>query len=1114
MNEAKETKTAPYIKLTFIAALVVTIGLGLWFFRDQQQRIHGEVISDLAAVARLKIGQIEQWRNERLGDGNVLSEDLLFRAKLKSWLLNSGVNEEETIRTRLASVLTHCGYVKALIADSKGRVLFSLKKNSSIAGGLEKEHFREAISSDKVTLSDFYVSEDGTPKISVIVPIEELNIFVVLVYDPTLVLYPLIKTWPTPRLTAETLLVRKEGNRVLFLNDLLHKEDAALKFEIPLSNLNLPATKAILGNTGPVVGKDYRQVEVIAWLQAIPSTSWFMVAKVDTVEAFAAWRSRAALMVSLLIGLVVLLITLVYLRFQRTERNFFEDLYRVEASLRKKESRFRVILQSIGDAVIATDGNGDVELLNPVAEQLTGWKTEQAKGKGLTEVFDIKNAKTGSKAENPVEKVLKEGKTVGLANHTALTSRQGEVRSIADSAAPIIDEKGVLSGVVLVFRDVTEKEKQAEAIREQKRMLNETGRLAKIGGWEHDLTTGRALWTKALYDIVELDRASEPSVVEEHLSYYPPEDRELLKQAYDNSINNRVPFDIELKARTAKGKNIWCRVAGEPIIVDDKCVRLVGTLQDITEKKNTEIALNESERQLSTLMSNLPGMVYRCKNEADWPMEFVSQGVREITGYEPEDFTKNKVSFGELIHPDFRDDVYRKVQAAIKKGHFYELTYQILHKDGLLRWVWERGQLVTGQNGEARLEGFITDISEQKEMETVSAQLQEQLVQSQKMEAIGRLAGGVAHDFNNMLLVILGNVDCLMEDLPVDSPLLDDLKDIEDAAERSSALTKQLLAFARRQAAEPVVLDVNKTMGNMSSMLKRLIGEDVVLNWRPGEDVWPICIDPSQLDQLLANLCINARQAIAGTGEVIIETSNRTFDDDEIEPNSPKGDFVQITVSDTGCGMDEETKAKAFEPFFSTKAHDGTGLGLATVYGIVKQNNGHIHIYSELEHGTSFKVLLPRSLTDEVRDAPRETQLEMPRGNGETILLVEDETAVANLSQRTLENLGYRVFSVTNPLDAIEVVDEQERKFDLLITDVIMPGINGRELRERIEKYIPGIEVIYISGYTADIIAKRGVIEKGMYFLAKPFSRRSLANIVHKVLYKKKRLPKEPLSSD
>jgi PAS domain S-box-containing protein len=393
-------------------------------------------------------------------------------------------------------------------------------------------------------------------------------------------------------------------------------------------------------------------------------------------------------------------------------------------------------------------------------------------------------------------------------------------------------------------------------------------------------------------------------------------------------------------------------------------------------------------------------------------------------------------------------------------------------------------------------------IAEQKRAEAEREKLQALLTQAQKMESVGRLAGGVAHDFNNMLGVILGHTELALEKADENCSLYADLKEIQTAARRSADLTKQLLTFARKQIIEPKQMDLNDTVEGMLNMLRRLIGEDIDLIWTPAAHLWPVKMDPSQIDQILVNLCVNAQDAIAGLGKVTIETGGYSFDQEYCSdhPGFIPGDFVLLAVSDNGCGMNQETLDNLFEPFFTTKdVGKGTGLGLATVYGIVKQNNGFIDVYSEPGRGSIFKIYLPRFVSGDEPAVVIPERKTAPGGD-EIILLVEDEPAILRMTRMMLERKGYTVLSAATPAEAGEIAKNNPGPIDLLMTDVVMPGMNGWDLAEKITAFYPGIKLLFMSGYTADVIAHQGVLDEGVAFIQKPFSIVDLAVKLRDVL--------------
>ena len=380
--------------------------------------------------------------------------------------------------------------------------------------------------------------------------------------------------------------------------------------------------------------------------------------------------------------------------------------------------------------------------------------------------------------------------------------------------------------------------------------------------------------------------------------------------------------------------------------------------------------------------------------------------------------------------------------------------------------------------------------------------MEAQFQQAQKMESVGRLAGGVAHDYNNALTAIMGYTELAMTDAEPKGPLHDDLNEILKASRHAKDITRQLLAFARKQTIAPKVLDLNTSIESMLKMIRRLIGENIDLAWFPGKNLWPVKMDPAQIDQILANLCVNAKDAIAGVGKITIETWVIVLDEAYCAGHRGfvPGEFVLMAISDDGCGMDKETIDNIFEPFFTTKDIDkGTGLGLSTVYGIVKQNKGFINVYSEPGKGTTIKIYLPRNEGKAV-EIQRERTEQIPQGHGETILLVEDDISILKLIQKILNGLGYKVLAANSPKSALKLAKEHNSEIHLLVTDVIMPEMNGLEMANSLQSLYPDLKRVFMSGYTADTIAHHGFLDEGIDFIQKPCSRTDLAKIVRKVL--------------
>ncbi|MGM0595646.1 MAG: transporter substrate-binding domain-containing protein [Myxococcota bacterium] len=442
----------------------------------------------------------------------------------------------------------------------------------------------------------------------------------------------------------------------------------------------------------------------------------------------------------------------------------------------------------------------------------------------------------------------------------------------------------------------------------------------------------------------------------------------------------------------------------------------------------------------------------------------------------------------------------------MRSGEFSGIQTTRQHKNGKIIPVHiSMGPIYDENKNVIGIMSSAKDISDKLKANEERKKLQAQLLQAQKMEAIGQLAGGVAHDYNNMLSVIIGYTELSLENLPEENPLHDNLKEILTASKRSVRITRQLLAFARKQTINPKTLNLNEVVEGMLKMLRRLIGEDIKITWQPGSGLGKVKIDPMQVDQILANLCINARDAISGVGEITIATSNIELDEqfclehNEVIP----GHYVKLAVQDNGCGMDQETQDNIFLPFYTTKElNKGTGLGLSTVYGIVKQNNGYIYVESEPGKGASFNVYLPHSQSTEFKNiSTPSTKLTV--GDKETILLVEDEPSILKMTQRMLEKLNYQVLPASTPEQALGLANNHKNRINLLVTDVIMPFMNGYELSLKIKEIIVDLEVLYVSGYSANVIAEQGLLKNDVNFLAKPFTIKTLAEKVKKSLPQK-----------
>ena len=588
------------------------------------------------------------------------------------------------------------------------------------------------------------------------------------------------------------------------------------------------------------------------------------------------------------------------------------------------------------------------------------------------------------------------------------------------------------------------------------------------------------------------------------------EKAELLGMAVARLISPNAPAQhravtAELRnAGTARAEIMARKKDGVDIIVVIDAVTLSATgvmwfCLDVTEHRKADEDLRRVSSFRESIIETASEGICACHEIPAHPfVRFTlwNKMMVELTGYTMDEI--NQLGWYQTMYPspEVRTRAIERMNRMRQGENMHNEEWEVARKDGQRRRVLISTRVVPGGETGTNVLGVMDDISEQRLAEEEKARLQSQLLQAQKMESVGRLAGGVAHDFNNMLGVIIGHAELAMMENALAKPVLHHLRAIQDVAQKSADLTRQLLAFARKQTIAPMVLDMNETVHDMLAMLRRLIGEQIILEWRPGQLLWKVKMDPTQIHQILANLSVNARDAIEGVGTLTISTANAMLDAVALRnhPGFSPGAYVQLMVSDTGRGIDPSIIEHIFEPFFTTKdIGQGTGLGLATVYGIVKQNNGFVEVISQSGMGSTFTIYLPRFVGDADAHHAPERKHKMPRGKGETVLLVEDSAAILDMGKAMLEGMGYTVLAAVTPLDALQLAEAHTGPIDLLLTDVVMPEMNGRVLSQRVRELKPGMKCLFMSGYTADIIGNQGVLDDGVCFIQKPFSIKDLA---------------------
>lgn len=1586
-------------------AMLALIGGGYWFYFYQERHLRQNSQANLQAAAQLKTNQIAEWRSEQLRDAAAIMGSTFLAEAVEQFFADSRAELAEKILSQFRAMQQLFHYRDVMLVGRDGQVRLSL---SNHLGSLQEDAIQslaEALRERKPVLSDLHVGPaDLPPHIDLVAPLmsETRNTkdpvgAVVFQLDARQFLYPLIQFWPTLSRSAETLLVRRDGDAVLFLNDLRHQPDTALKLRIPLSRKEVPAVMAVLGKEGMVQGKDYRGVDVLSILKAVPNSPWLMIAKVDEAEALSDWRFRSILILALVTGLLAFLVTAVGMAWQKNGKAHYKELFLAEKALRRAEEGHRITLMSVGDGIISTDTEGRVELLNPVAEALTGWRQEEAHGKSLAKVFRIFNEATRRSVENPVSRVLREGLVVGLANHTVLVAQDGTERPIADCAAPIRDENGEITGVVLVFRDQSKERAAQRALAKQYEELQEThrraafladliekssqplavgypdGRLGNVNGafcrltgyskdelatldWANVLTPPE--WREIeLSKLEELNQTGQPVRYEkeyirkdgnrvpveffihlvrdesaapehyyafvnditerkqaeqriEHLNRVLRSIREvnqlivheknpdrLIQEACKLLVDNRgygsalliltdeahVPRSfaeagagdafMPLAEKLSQGELPPCcgeaRFHEGVYLVTDRpkvcalcplatscpssqsmCIQLrheektygclavsarLGIAHDEEELslfselagdiafalRNIELAeqasrssqaLRRSEEKYRSLVEAINDVIYEIDNEG--VISYLSPVVRNVLGYEPEEGIGKK--FEEFVCPEDRGLVKKRFED-LMEGVEHLTECRVMSKSGEIRWVQTlakpamRGTSFTGARGafiditdrkraeealqkrvialtqplddpgiiqlsdlfdiadlqriqdafaeatgvasiitapdgtpitqisnscrlcseiirktekglsncfksdaeigrynpsgpivqvclsgglwdagasisvggrhianwligqvrneeldenrmleyareigadpeelgkalaevpvmsreqfekvsralfcfanelsmkayqnvqqarfiadrqktealrmrlvtaiEQAAEGVvITDANGtiqyvnpalekmtgydsvelagknprvwksgehdhafyQKLWETITRgevwtgrfmnkkkdgrlyhedatispvrdssgrianfvavkrditehlELSKQLQQAQKMEAVGTLAGGIAHDFNNLLQAVLGYSELVLADEELPDQFRDDLEKILAAGRNGADLVQRLLTFSRKSEMKPLDLDLNQRVRQTQKFLQRTIPKMIDIELVLAEDLAGIHADPTQMDQVLMNLAVNARDAMPEGGKLVIETANVFLDQDYARSHldARSGRHVLLRVSDTGSGMDQETLEHIFEPFYTTKSPgEGTGLGLSMVYGIVQQHHGFINCYSEVDHGTTFNVYFPAIISETRLDQPVVSAI--PRGGTETILLVDDEDLIRDLGTRILHQAGYAVLTANNGREALGIYRKEQSRIALVILDLIMPEMGGKECLIQILEICPQAKVLIASGYSTDSATKEAVRAGGKGFISKPYDMHRMLQVVRDVL--------------
>jgi two-component system cell cycle sensor histidine kinase/response regulator CckA len=775
------------------------------------------------------------------------------------------------------------------------------------------------------------------------------------------------------------------------------------------------------------------------------------------------------------------------------QREYEETARAIRAKSGELSERLGAVIDASPVAIIEVDLEHRVTVWNEVAENIFGWSGEEVIGTNLPIVPE-------HRLEEFEELFGRAVRGEQITNYeTERRRRDGTIIPYQISLAPHRDADGNTVGVIGIGSDLSQSKLAEEELlrsRELYRVVVENS---------HDMIAvldpmGRFVFASPSYEQA-LGYGPEELVDVSPISLVHPSDVQRASDALRQAVTSQGAAVVELRMRHKRGN--WVFVEGTTTSVLDENGHLRSILmsfRDISERRTAEEELREAEARYRLLVEQLPLITYINAPGESGRWVYLSPQLEEILGYKPADWVSEYENFVAAIHPDDREHVAAERAASGGKGRI-GLEYRLISKDERTVWVRDEAVVVRDLSGKPLyVQGYLLDISAEREAELERRRLEAELLHSQKMEAIGRLAGGIAHDFNNLLTAITGYSELIVSELDPASSLARDAEEIKRAAEQAAAMTQQLLAFSRRQVLQPALLDPNEVVGRMEKMLQRLIGENVELVTTLAPEIAMIRADRGQIEQVMMNLVVNARDSMPNGGKIELETSNAHVDEASASRlGLPAGDFVLATISDGGFGMDEETMSHIFEPFFTTKEQgEGTGLGLATVHGIVEQSNGSIQVSSEIGKGSVFHVYLP--IVEESLEAERPVvPLGEARGS-ETLLLVEDEEMVRQLVARVLRDLGYEVFETASGDEALSLSDSLDRSIDLLVTDVVMPGMSGRELAEILTVKRPATRVLFMSGYTDEAIVHHGVLDGESEFIGKPFTPQELAHKIRGVL--------------
>jgi PAS domain S-box-containing protein len=1133
INNPKSRKNIRLLVSVFVVICILVIFNSYNLYRVTLKKTRTEKFNEIKAISELKAKEIADFYNDEIEDANYISQDEILKNNIIEYIKNPAKKNKTIISKQLHQLLKEHKYDKIVIINSEFKGLITTSENNDI---LIDSVITKTININKDSAKAFstdlyYCDYSSKIHLDFIAPVIDNNIvkaYIIFSHDPFQNLYNVVQSWPIPSNTAEIEMYKIDDDSIVILNQLRHKDITPLKFKLPFSeNYNVKARNV------PNIVKDYRDVNVLSYNTSISGTKWNILSKIDTSEIFKEiytkliYISIISLIIILLSGAIIIWI------YNNQQKNIYRKLLQTEQELFKTQTEYYTTLRSIGDAVISTDNNGHIQFINPIAQKITGWAEDEAKGKYIEDVFKIINEETLEKVENPCLRIIKQGIIIGLANHTLLINKKGELIPIADSGAPIKNLEGKITGVVIVFRDQTKERLQQKLLNTQLKLfeyahshnldelltktLDELENLtnSKIGFYHfvsHDQQTIELQsWsTRTKKDYCNIN------LIKEH--QYKIE----IAGVWTDCIKTKTPLihndynSVKNKKGLPEGHAALIRELVVPVIKNNLIVAILGignkpteyTQQDvemvnlianvaweIIEKKRSEELAAENSRRFNTMIDNLNGVVYRCKNDKEWTMEYISAGIESLSGYKASDFINNKVrSYNSIIHPDDQQMVWDEIQKFIIIKKPYILKYRITDSDNQIKYVWERGQGVF-KNGElSALEGFITDITEFVNANNELIKAKEKAEESDRLKSA--FLANMSHEIRTPMNGIMGFIELLRDPNLPNEKQEQYLNILKNSSTRLYNTINDIIEISKIEAGQIKTsiteFDLKEVMDHLYSFFKvEAELKNLYFKMTNFFDNTPFYIfsDKTKIESILTNLIKNSIKYTSKGGiEIGIKYINNN---------------IEFYVKDTGIGIPKESYHKIFERFEridnnTSKAYEGSGLGLAIAKAYAELLGGKIWVESEINSGSTFYFSIPFTPVFKHLELnfSEDEKIFLPPSN-QTILIVEDDDVSFTYLEEILTDYNYKLMRATRGDEAVEII-RNNAEINLILMDIKIPGINGYEATRQIRLFNKKIPIIAQTAYALEDDHKKAIEAGCDDYISKPIKKTDLLKLISK----------------